>query len=96
MASGVSYNPTYKGAPYKSIYNWLVIFAHLVVVDETRPRVQPWPQAKLWQLSEPPRLSGSEITSALALKGYALIKLIVAEEDAAQMLEVAKRLDEDQ
>jgi len=32
----------------------------------------------------------------LALKGYALIKLIVAEEDAAQMLEVAKRLDEDQ
>eukprot|EP00434_Breviolum_minutum_P037513 symbB.v1.2.033263.t1/scaffold4108.1/size44571/2 len=41
-------------------------------------------------------LSGAEITSALALKGYALIKLIVAEEDAAQMLEVAKRLDEDQ
>lgn len=42
------------------------------------------------------RLSGAEITSSLALKGYALIKLIVAEEDAAQMLDVAKRLDEEQ
>lgn len=41
-------------------------------------------------------LSGQEITQALALKGYAVVKLIVAEEDAQQMLDVAKRLDEDQ
>lgn len=32
-------------------------------------------------------LSGQEITAALATKGYALVKLIVAEEDAAAMLD---------
>ncbi|CAJ1390208.1 unnamed protein product [Effrenium voratum] len=41
-------------------------------------------------------ISGQEITRALALKGYALVKLIVAEEDAMAMLDVAKRLEEDQ
>ncbi|CAE7231993.1 ppsC [Symbiodinium pilosum] len=41
-------------------------------------------------------ISGQEITRALATKGYALVKLIVAEEDAAEMVSVAQQLDDNE
>ncbi|CAE8597532.1 unnamed protein product [Polarella glacialis] len=39
-------------------------------------------------------LSGQAITESLATKGYAVVKLLVADEDEAQMLAAARRLDE--
>mmetsp|Transcript_54362 Transcript_54362/g.168291 ORF Transcript_54362/g.168291 Transcript_54362/m.168291 type:complete len:943 (+) Transcript_54362:64-2892(+) len=38
---------------------------------------------------------GSELAEAIAAKGYAVMKLLVSEEDAQNMLEVANRLEED-
>mmetsp|Transcript_33206 Transcript_33206/g.60146 ORF Transcript_33206/g.60146 Transcript_33206/m.60146 type:complete len:946 (+) Transcript_33206:81-2918(+) len=40
-------------------------------------------------------LSGQAITQALSTKGYALVRMLVAEEDSADMLAVAQRLEED-
>eukprot|EP00442_Polarella_glacialis_P001443 CAMPEP_0115138544 /NCGR_PEP_ID=MMETSP0227-20121206/57733_1 /TAXON_ID=89957 /ORGANISM="Polarella glacialis, Strain CCMP 1383" /LENGTH=932 /DNA_ID=CAMNT_0002546191 /DNA_START=108 /DNA_END=2902 /DNA_ORIENTATION=- len=42
------------------------------------------------------QISGSAITESLSTKGYALVKLLVAEEDAADMLAAARRLEEDE
>eukprot|EP00933_Yihiella_yeosuensis_P016901 TRINITY_DN14289_c1_g1_i2.p1 TRINITY_DN14289_c1_g1~~TRINITY_DN14289_c1_g1_i2.p1 ORF type:complete len:948 (+),score=199.89 TRINITY_DN14289_c1_g1_i2:37-2880(+) len=41
------------------------------------------------------QVSGQAITESLSTKGFALVKLLVAEEDAADMLAVAKRLEDD-